>query len=159
MISVHFFHATPSYFVRLLAELKWNDLLSVILLIYLRIEAFAIEIHKWHLVILVVLERVLWAVLLRVMVSLALRHHMLLVASLIAHRVWILVHLVISLIVVSLFHDPLVVDSLVLIDGPLILKVTRIVLESLIIVRLEAKLLFVESGVLNISLVMSLVVE
>lgn len=84
---------------------------------------------------------------------------MLLVASLIAHRVWILGHLVISLIVVSLFHDPLVVDSLVLIDGPLILKVTRIVLESLIIVRLEAKLLFVESGVLNISLVMSLVVE
>jgi hypothetical protein len=150
-----------------LAELKWDKLLRLILLM-LWVEAFAIEIHKWHLVILEVMNRMVWAVLLRAVVSLVLWLHVLLIYALVLHRLRVLGHLVEAWIVDPLVHDPFVVDPLLihvsslvltLLIGCWVLSEPGFIMEPLMLVLINTGFMFIDSWVLKVGLVMPLLVE
>lgn len=132
------------------------------------VEAFAIEIHKWHLVVLEVLNRMVKAVLLRVVVSLAQGLHLLLIYALALHRLRVLGHLVEAWIVVSLVHDPFVVDPLLmhvsplvltLLIGPWVLSEPGVMMEPLMLVLVNTGFMVIESWVLKVRLVMPLILE
>lgn len=142
-------------------------MLRLILLI-LWVKAFAIEIHKWHLVVLEVLNRMMWAVLLRVVVSIALGLHLLLIYVLVLHRLRVLGHLAEAWIVVPLVHNPFVVETLMmhvsplvltLLIGPWVLSEPGVMMEPLMLVLVNTGFVVIESWVLKVRLVMPLIVE